>query len=152
MKQEQDPSREKIIAYLLLWKANQSRTIQCQYLVWFWRSLTRELIWHLSQSSIRPSIYFSSFVKSGPNPFLEPTSTNFLLKDITGAFDGYRTHDLHITSQTCNPLRHAARSYSTTITPDINDFGFQLMHWNITNIKYDTDTHYIHLLILTMWL
>ena len=24
-----------------------------------------------------------------------------------GAFDGARTHDLHIMSQTCNPLRHA---------------------------------------------
>ena len=24
------------------------------------------------------------------------------------AFDGARTHDLHIMSQTCNPLRHAA--------------------------------------------
>jgi len=25
-----------------------------------------------------------------------------------GAFDGAQTHDLNITSQTCNPLRHAA--------------------------------------------
>ena len=25
-----------------------------------------------------------------------------------GAFDGARTHDLHITSHKCNPLRHAA--------------------------------------------
>ena len=33
------------------------------------------LIWHLSQSSIRPSIYFSSIVKSRSKPFLEPTST-----------------------------------------------------------------------------
>ena len=41
---------------------------------WFWRYLMRGLIWHLSQSSIRPSIYFSSFVKSRSNPFLEPTS------------------------------------------------------------------------------
>ena len=30
------------------------------------------------------------------------------LKETTGAFDGARTHDLHIMSQTCNPLRHAA--------------------------------------------
>ena len=42
---------------------------------WVWRYLTRELIWHLSQSSIRSSIYFSSIVKSRPNPFLEPTGT-----------------------------------------------------------------------------
>jgi len=30
-----------------------------------------------------------------------------LLKETTGAFDGARTHDLHIKSQTCNLLRHA---------------------------------------------
>ena len=41
----------------------------------FWRYLTRGLIWHISQSSIRPSIYFSSIVNSLSNPFLEPTST-----------------------------------------------------------------------------
>ena len=40
--------------------------------IWFWRYLTRGLIWHLSQSSIRPSIYFSSIVTSRSNPFLEP--------------------------------------------------------------------------------
>ena len=45
---------------------------------WFWRYLTRGLIWHLSQPSIKPSIYFSSIVKSRSNPFLEPTSTNQL--------------------------------------------------------------------------
>jgi len=31
-----------------------------------------------------------------------------LLKETTGAFDGAQTHNLHITSQTCNPMRHAA--------------------------------------------
>ena len=42
----------------------------------FWRYLTRgRLIWHLCQSSIRPSLYFCSVVKSRSNPFLEPTST-----------------------------------------------------------------------------
>ena len=30
------------------------------------------------------------------------------LKETTGAFDEARTHDLHIMSQTCNPLRHTA--------------------------------------------
>ena len=45
-------------------------------LVWFWRYLTRGLIWRLSQSSIRPSIYLSSIVISRSNLFLEPTSTN----------------------------------------------------------------------------
>ena len=55
----------------------------------------------------------SSIVKSHPNPFLEPSSTkqqweHFLLKETTGAFDGARINHLHITSQTCNPQRHAA--------------------------------------------
>ena len=45
------------------------------YVFWFWRYLTRGLIWQLSQSSITPSIYFSSIVKSCSNPFLEPIST-----------------------------------------------------------------------------
>ena len=40
--------------------------------VWFWRYLKREL---LSQSSIRPSIYFSLIVKSHSNLFPEPTRT-----------------------------------------------------------------------------
>ena len=31
--------------------------------------------WHLSQYSIRSSLYFSSIVKSHSNPFLEPAST-----------------------------------------------------------------------------
>ena len=37
-------------------------------LVWFWRYLTTGLIWQLSQSSIRPSIYVSSVVKSRSSP------------------------------------------------------------------------------------
>ena len=41
--------------------------------IWVWRYLTRRLIWHLSQSSTRPSLYFSSIVKSRSSPFLEPT-------------------------------------------------------------------------------
>ena len=45
-------------------------------LVWllFWQYLTRG-VWHLSQCSIRPSIYFSLIVKSRSYPFLESTST-----------------------------------------------------------------------------
>ena len=42
--------------------------VHCRFL--FWRYLTRGLIWHLSQSSIRPSIYFSSIVNSRSNPVL----------------------------------------------------------------------------------
>ena len=64
------------------------------------------IFWH-DQSSIRPSIYFSSIVKQSSNPFQEPTSTEqhvkgFLLKETTGAFDGAGTQDLHITSQVRN--------------------------------------------------
>ena len=36
--------------------------------------LQLSLFWNLSQSSIRPSIYFSLIVKSHLNLFLEPTS------------------------------------------------------------------------------
>mgnify|MGYP000037093712 CR=1 FL=1 len=48
-------------------------------------------------------MYCSSIVISRTNVFLEPTSTkqygsSFLLKETPGAFDGARTHDLHITS------------------------------------------------------
>ena len=41
-----------------------------------------------------------------------------MLKETSGAFDGSRIYDIHITSQTCNPLRHAAfsRRWSITIT------------------------------------
>ena len=35
-----------------------------------------------------------------------------------GAFDGAWTHDLHITSQTCNPLHHAA-PYNMTVNVEI---------------------------------
>ena len=37
-----------------------------------------------------------------------------LLKETMGFFDGARTHNLHITSQTCNPLWHAAPSTMKT--------------------------------------
>jgi len=30
-----------------------------------------------------------------------------LVKETTVAFDGAQTHDIHITRQTCNALRHA---------------------------------------------
>ena len=42
--------------------------------VWYFLTIFNEGA-YLSQSSIRPSIYFSSIVKSRSNPFLEPTST-----------------------------------------------------------------------------
>ena len=101
--------------YLPWWQyMTNSKSNTVNFWVWFWQFLTRGLIWHLSQSSVRPSIYFSLIVKSCSNLFLEPTSTmqlgySFLLKETTGAFDGARTHDPHITSQTCNPLHHVHR-------------------------------------------
>ena len=52
---------------------------------WFGRYLTRRLICYLSQSSVKPSIHFSLFVKSLSNPFLKPkgiqqSGYSFLLK------------------------------------------------------------------------
>ena len=43
-----------------------------------------------------------------------------------GAFNGGRTHDLHITSQMCNPLRHAAPtdSFVTAKLTENVDEGF----------------------------
>ena len=78
---------------------------------YFWRYLTRRLIWHLSQSSIRPSILVwllnHARIRSWNQPVLS-NQGNILAKEIMGAFDGAQTHDLHIMSQTCNPLQHAA--------------------------------------------
>ena len=58
---------------LLVW-LNESK--QWVKVVWIWRYLTSGLIWHLSRSSIRPSIYFSLIVKSSSNPFLEPPTVS----------------------------------------------------------------------------
>ena len=64
----------RLVNYLYILLQKNTVHLNCQLFIYtvafgFWRYLTRGLIWHLSQSSIRPSIYFSS------NPFLEPTST-----------------------------------------------------------------------------
>ena len=81
--------------------------------IWFWRYLTRGLIWHLSQSSIRPSIYFSLIVKSHSKSISRTNQywairVKFLVKENNWAFEGARSPDQHIMSQTSNPLRHAA--------------------------------------------
>ena len=55
--------------------------------------------------AIRPSIYFSSIVNQ---PVLSNKGKVSCSRKQQGAFDGSQTHDLHITSQTCNSLRHAA--------------------------------------------
>jgi len=44
-----------------------------QFSFWFWRYLTRGIIWQLTPSFIRTSVYFSSILKSRSNPFLQPT-------------------------------------------------------------------------------
>ena len=54
--------------------------------------------WNKCQFSIRPSLYFSSIVKSLSNLFLEPSRTKqrgylFLFNETTGAFDGEQTHN-----------------------------------------------------------
>jgi len=68
---------------------------------WIWQYLKRCLIWHWSQSSIRPSIHFILIVKSRSNLFMVLSNKgSFLLKETTGT----PTNDLHVTSQTFNPL------------------------------------------------
>ena len=39
-----------------------------------------------------------------------------MLQETTEVFDGARTHDLHISSQKCNPLRHAAPCVTLKLT------------------------------------
>ena len=86
---------------------------QCLYLsacvaVFIFECLCRSvyicLVWVLiifNKEAYLPSIYFSLIVKSGSDPFLEPTCTkqwewSFLLTTTTGAFDWIRTHALEI--------------------------------------------------------
>ena len=52
-------------------------------------SVNEGFIWYLRQSSIRPSIYFSSIVKSRSNLFLEPTGTKQLVISIDALMQGY---------------------------------------------------------------
>ena len=96
---------------LITWGMVKTRKTLQIWFIWFWQYLTQGHIWHLSQSSIGPSIYFSLIVKSHLDLFLEPTCTKqygqiFLLKETTEAFDGDQTNDRHIMSQTHNPLCH----------------------------------------------
>jgi len=52
-----------------------------------------------------------------------------LLKETTGAFDEARIHDLHITSQTCNGLSHAAAGVIEPVTnnyPHMHDIMIKL--------------------------
>ena len=56
-------------------KNSKTINIYTHTYIWFWRYLTRGLIWHLNQSFIRTSIYFSLIVKSRSNSFLEKTVT-----------------------------------------------------------------------------
>ena len=95
---------------------------------------TEGLIWHLSQSSIRPSLYFSSIVKSRSNPFLESTSIkqwSFLLKEITGSFDGVRTYECQITSQTRYPLRRPSGQVSYMTCYSVHIFYQKMCFLNV---------------------
>ena len=72
-----------------------------------------------------------------------------MLKEITGAFDGARTQDLHITSQTCNPLHHAD---CTTYEIGMLLWQFTAKRWSNFNICVQwysqpslTKTLYFHL-------
>ena len=71
--------------------------------LWFWRYLTRGVIWHLGQSSIRSQfsllrVWNHARIRSWNQPVLCNK----------GKVSWTRTHDLHITSQTWSPLRHDA--------------------------------------------
>ena len=46
-----------------IYNVRDGSNVVSRFCFWFWRYLTRGLIWHLSQSSIGPSIYFSSIVR-----------------------------------------------------------------------------------------
>ena len=97
------------------------------------------LIWQFSQSSIRPSLYFSSIVKSGSNPFLGPAVLSnkgkFSCSRKQGAFYGARTHDIHITSQTRNPLCNDAlitfwaASLMNCLAPSLQIAGTVMTQW-----------------------
>ena len=108
--------------------------IQTIIVLLFSRYLTWDLIWHLSQSSIRPSVYFSSIVKSRSNPFLESTSIkqwSFLLKEITGSFDGVRTYECQITSQTRYPLRRPSGQVSYMTCYSVHIFYQKMCFLNV---------------------
>jgi len=87
--------------------------------------LTRRLIWHLSQSFIRPSIYFSLIVKSRSNPFLESTLANFVLYSqlqnvgINAANIGFSTLTMESDKFIC--VREKVGDTAQVVIIDMND-------------------------------
>jgi len=72
-----------------------------------------------------------------------------LLKETSGAFDGARTHDLHITSQTFNPLRHIAprRPYVLFVFYSVRIIAL----WNCSKIETFTLLYHNCLRLLTVF-
>jgi len=72
-----------------------------------------------------------------------------LLKETAGVFDGARTHNLLITSQTCHPLFHAARQ--------VSDQTNTILFWFIS-AKIDTAWYWLvsgvslSMILSTEWL
>ena len=91
------------------------RSIWFWFLVWFWY-WRHWLIWHWRQSSIGPSNYFSSTVKSQIH-FLEPTilsNKGLLLKKTTRAYvgDGKTTDRVRVRLATNCNISHTVASFS----------------------------------------
>ena len=85
----------------------------------------------LSQSSIRPSIYFSSIVKSRLNPFLEPTSTKHkgnvsCCRKQRGPYMGLEP--------TTSTLRVRRATYCAT--PPLRDGIHRYMHFTASSLMF----------------
>ena len=108
------------------------------------------------KSIFHKALYVSSVVKSHSNPFLaQPVLINKAKVSCSRkneACDGARTHDLPITSQTCNPLRHATPycedwfglliepvkkgmyNFYTLVSATLTNYTF-LTHWYLMKVN-----------------
>ena len=80
---------------------------------WFWRYLTRGLIWYLNQTSIRPSIYLVRLwnhtrIRSWNQPVLSNNENISCSRKQREPLMGLEPTTS--TSQTCNPLRHIVQN------------------------------------------
>jgi len=99
-------------SYLHQLKNSKTINIYTHTYIWFWRYLTRGLIWHLNQSFIRPSIYFSLIVKSRSNSFLEKTVTRVkFLAQLNNGSLRWGSNPWLIKSEMPNPLCHSIYIY-----------------------------------------
>ena len=90
--------------------------------VWFWRFLTKGLIWHFSQSYIRPLIYFSLILKSCSNLFLKQTcckqrGQSFLIKD---SFALWWSLNPRLTDYKPEPLPHLTEILMKYVQRNLN--------------------------------